>query len=144
MTPGEVADLLINDYHVFNALNLDGGGSTTMAMEDPFTHTGRVVNVSSDNPSGRKVGSNLALCAAPLPEPVALLSITFTASHSVVVSWPAASVLWRVEQSSSLNPADWQQANITPERKESVLRLSISPAPTTWFYRLQTVPPAQK
>jgi hypothetical protein len=144
MTPGEVADLLINDYHVFNALNLDGGGSTTIAMEDPFTHTGRVVNVSSDNLSGRKIGSNLALYAKPLPEPAALLNITLTASNSVVVSWPAVSALWRLDQSSSLNPADWQPANIASERKESVMRISISPSATTWFYRLKTVSPLQK
>ncbi len=35
LTLSEVADLLIRDYGVWNALNLDGGGSTTMAMEDP-------------------------------------------------------------------------------------------------------------
>jgi exopolysaccharide biosynthesis protein len=61
MTVGEVADLLVRDYSVYNALNLDGGGSTTMAMENPATHTGAVANVSSDNPDGRSVGSNLAV-----------------------------------------------------------------------------------
>ncbi len=64
MRVGEVADLLIRDYKVYNALNLDGGGSTTMAMENPVTHVGAIVNVSSDNPNGRAVGSNLAVFAA--------------------------------------------------------------------------------
>ena len=32
LSVGEVADLLIRDYHVGEALNLDGGGSTSMAM----------------------------------------------------------------------------------------------------------------
>ena len=50
MQAGEVADLLIRDYGVYNALNLDGGGSTTMAMEDPVTHLRKVVNAPSDNP----------------------------------------------------------------------------------------------
>ena len=27
MTPGEIANLLISNYGVYNALNLDGGGS---------------------------------------------------------------------------------------------------------------------
>ena len=62
-----VADLLIRDYDVYNALNLDGGGSTTLAMQDPRTHIGRIVNVSSDNPNGRPVGSNLAVFAADAP-----------------------------------------------------------------------------
>ena len=61
MKLGEVADLLIRDYGVYNALNLDGGGSTTLAMENPVTHVGAIVNISSDNPNGRSVGSNLAV-----------------------------------------------------------------------------------
>ena len=50
MQAGEVADLLKNDYGVWNALNLDGGGSTTMAVEDPVTHLRKLVNVPADNP----------------------------------------------------------------------------------------------
>ena len=65
MTLPEIADLLVDQYGVYNALNLDGGGSTTLAMEDPATQTGRIVNVSSDNPDGRSVGSNLAIFAIP-------------------------------------------------------------------------------
>lgn len=63
MKISEVADLLIRDYAVYNAFNLDGGGSTTMAMEDPVTHAGAIINMSSDNPNGRAVGSNLAVFA---------------------------------------------------------------------------------
>ncbi len=66
MTVGEVADMLLHEG-AYDALNLDGGGSTTLAMEDPETHAGRVVNVSSDNPNGRAVGSSLAVFAAPTP-----------------------------------------------------------------------------
>jgi exopolysaccharide biosynthesis protein len=63
MPVGEVADMLIREG-AFDALNLDGGGSTTLAMENPATHVGEIVNVSSDNPGGRAVGSNLAVFAA--------------------------------------------------------------------------------
>jgi exopolysaccharide biosynthesis protein len=69
MRVGEVADLLIRDYGVWNALNLDGGGSTTMAMEDPATHEARVINASSDNPKGRSVASSLAIFARRIPNP---------------------------------------------------------------------------
>jgi len=72
MALSEIADLLVDQYGVYNALNLDGGGSTTLAMEDPLTQLGRIVNVSSDNPSGRAVGSNLAIFATPVPEPAPL------------------------------------------------------------------------
>ena len=57
MAVGEVAAVLIRDYGVYQALNLDGGGSTTLAID------GAIVNVSSDNPKGRSVGSSLAVFA---------------------------------------------------------------------------------
>jgi exopolysaccharide biosynthesis protein len=69
MRVGEVAELLMADYAVWNALNLDGGGSTSMAMEDPASHNRSIVNVSSDNPTGRSVGSSLAVFASPIPKP---------------------------------------------------------------------------
>jgi exopolysaccharide biosynthesis protein len=59
----EVADLLLRDYAVYNALNLDGGGSTTLAMKDPVTREYSVVNQPSD-PQGRAVASNLGIFAA--------------------------------------------------------------------------------
>jgi hypothetical protein len=68
MSLAEAADLLQRDYGVYNALNLDGGGSTTLALQDPTTGVGRIVNVSSDGPQGRLVGNNLAVFADPLPE----------------------------------------------------------------------------
>ena len=44
MRLSEVANVLIRDFGVFDALNLDGGGSTTMAMEDPVTGSASIVN----------------------------------------------------------------------------------------------------
>jgi phosphodiester glycosidase len=76
MTLGEIATLLIQDYGVYNALNLDGGGSTSMAIQDAATGTGRFVNVSSDNPNGRAEGSNLAVFAIAVPEPTSLAYVT--------------------------------------------------------------------
>jgi hypothetical protein len=63
MTVGEAADFLIGRYGVWDALNLDGGGSTSLAMQDPVTHQVRLVNASTDGPEGRAVGSNLAVFA---------------------------------------------------------------------------------
>jgi hypothetical protein len=63
MRVGEVAAALVRDYGVWNALNLDGSGSTSLAMRDPATGTARLVNTSSDNPAGRLVASSLAVFA---------------------------------------------------------------------------------
>lgn len=62
MKVSEVAEMLVRDYGVYQALNLDGGGSTTLAMGDA------IVNVSSDNPKGRRVASNLAVFAEAVRE----------------------------------------------------------------------------
>jgi hypothetical protein len=62
MRLGEVAAVLIREFGVFDALNLDGGGSTSMAMEDA-AGTPTIVNMSSDNPSGRVVATSLAVFA---------------------------------------------------------------------------------
>ena len=62
MRLSEVADVLIRDFGVFDALNLDGGGSTTMVMEGA-TGTPSIVNVSSDNAAGRAVATSLAVFA---------------------------------------------------------------------------------
>jgi hypothetical protein len=60
----ELANLLIG-YGVTDAINLDGGGSTTMAIADPVP---RLLNVPSDGVE-RALGNNLAVFAAPIPEP---------------------------------------------------------------------------
>ena len=76
MQVGEMADLLIRDYDVFNALNLDGGGSTSLAMEYPVSHASVLVNRSSDRPEGRAVGSNLAIFAARADRSTLAVSVT--------------------------------------------------------------------
>lgn len=68
MTVSEEVDYLLT-YNIFNLLNLDGGGSTTLAMEDPITHVDSVINGIGTQ---RFVGSSLAIFAAPVPLPPAL------------------------------------------------------------------------
>ncbi|HEV8147470.1 MAG TPA: phosphodiester glycosidase family protein [Bryobacteraceae bacterium] len=67
MAVGAVADLLIREYGVWDALNLDGGGSTTLAMENPATHTRSIVNALPRDAKARSVGSSLAVFAQPIP-----------------------------------------------------------------------------
>ena len=65
MRVSEVADLLVRDYRVWSALNLDGGGSTSLAMEDPATHEVRLLNTTAGTAGERAVGSSLAVFARP-------------------------------------------------------------------------------
>ena len=66
MMIGEVADLLIRDYGVYNALSTDGGGSVSLAMEDPVTHVRSLVNSQSNGAFAREVASSLAVFASSM------------------------------------------------------------------------------
>jgi len=87
MTLGEVAALLIGDYGVYNALNLDGGGSTSMAMQNPASGNGALINSSSDSPGGRSVASNLAIFAVATPEPATILLVGFILVGTIVLRY---------------------------------------------------------
>ena len=63
MRVGEMADLLMADYGVYEALNLDGGGSTTLVFEDPVTHVRAVVNKPSNGAAPREVATSLGVFA---------------------------------------------------------------------------------
>ena len=64
MLTGEVADLLLSDYGVTDAINLDGGGSTTLVFADPAPRVVNVpVGVNNVPHTERLVGSSLGVFA---------------------------------------------------------------------------------
>ncbi len=86
MTVSEEVDyLLAGGFGVDSLLNLDGGGSTTLAMEDPLTHVGSVVNGIG---AARFVGTSLAVFASPVPEP----------SVAMLCALGMACIGWRIRQ----------------------------------------------
>jgi len=64
MSTIEVANMLKNDYGCTDALNLDGGGSTTLVFADP---TARTINQPSDG-TDRFVANNFAVFAPLWPQ----------------------------------------------------------------------------
>lgn len=64
---GDLAARLVRDYGVWDAINLDGGGSSTMVWQDPATGAHALLNTSSDRPGGRRVATSLAVFARPRP-----------------------------------------------------------------------------
>lgn len=64
LTVRELAELLRRDFGVWNAINLDGGGSTSLAWVDPATGQATLLNASTDGPAGRRVATSLAIFAA--------------------------------------------------------------------------------
>ena len=59
---------------IYRVLSLDGGGSTTMAVEDPVTHVRKIVNVPADNPP-RLEASNFAVYSDAV-DPVTTATVT--------------------------------------------------------------------
>jgi len=112
MQVGEVADLLRNDYQVWNALNLDGGGSATMAMEDPVTHVRRVVNAPAETPP-RPEASNLAVYSDG------------AAPSTTVVASPGA------------NANGWNNTSVTVSLDATDLASGILDTPIGWVDQLQ-------
>jgi hypothetical protein len=112
MQVGEVANLLRNDYQVWNALNLDGGGSATMAMEDPVTHVRRVMNVPADRPP-RAEASNLAV-------------------YSDGVAPTTAAVV-----SPGANANGWNKSSVTVSLDATDLASGILDTPIGWVDQLQ-------
>lgn len=134
---GEIADLLISEYQVYNALNLDGGGSTTMALRDPTTGIGSVVNVSADNPAGRAVGSNLAVFAE-VPEPSTVCLVLAGACGAVVFCHApeAGRQAFRIQLTPSRKG---QQRDTFPALGGRERRVRLHPAHRT-LLRLSTAP----
>lgn len=62
MTIPEVADLMIS-YGADQALAMDGGGSVSLALEDPVTHVRALVNSQSNGAFPREVANSLAVFA---------------------------------------------------------------------------------
>ena len=64
--PVKMHILLCRDYQVCDAINLDGGGSTTLCMSDPVPRAVSVpVGLNGTPGTLRPVGSNLAIFAPP-------------------------------------------------------------------------------
>ena len=133
MTIGEVADVLIRDYQVRDALNLDGGGSTTLAMQDSMTKLGRVVNVPSDA-AGRSVGSSLAVFARPIFVPP--LHVAGAGNGRVMVSWPAPAPGWRLQHCFDLGGTNWSAVSVTPQQIGDRMQVLLTPERSPMFFRL--------
>lgn len=65
LTVSEFAAVLARDFRVWDAINLDGGGSTSMAWRDPDTGQPALLTTSTEAADGRRVATSLAVIAAP-------------------------------------------------------------------------------
>lgn len=138
MTVGEVAEMLVRDYDVVDALNLDGDGSTTMAMEDPVSGQGVFANVPGEPPGGRAVGSNLAVFARPLKfvplGPALMCSPVF--NGMIRLSWVSTGVDVHLEETLDLGAPSWSPVAAQPVEFQGRRELLIPLTEPQRFFRL--------
>ena len=136
LSVGELADLLIRDYKVFSALNLDGDGSTSLAIEDPESHVGRLFNNSSGGVLGRPVGSSLAVFAPTVTQSEPELTITGTPTRSVTISWSAKIPKWELQRTSDLVHGNWLRIRAEPLQVGENFQIPLPITSEGGFYRL--------
>jgi hypothetical protein len=72
--------------------------------------------------------------APPLP----LLSIQLTPTNAVVISWPAPSTGFALQQNGTLDPASWVTVTNSTSVANGQNQLIVSPPVGTQFYRLKS------
>ena len=116
---------------------IDGGGGTstggvysvsgTIGQPDAGTMSGGVYTIQ---------GGFWGVVAAVQVPGAPLLTITRTATNSVVISWPLPADGYLLENVSALNGASWSQVS-PPYQTNSALAWIVVPSPTgNLYYRL--------
>ncbi|HXI52704.1 MAG TPA: phosphodiester glycosidase family protein [Candidatus Saccharimonadales bacterium] len=137
MTVPEVVELVIRDYGVYDALNLDGDGSTALAMQDPVTGTGLLMNTPSGGLEGRAVGCNLAVFALNMGIPSQpRLALVPAGNDQLRLSWRAPSIEWELQQAPSALPLAWQPCGFEPSLAGGCWHVLLPAREPAVFYRL--------
>ncbi|MCP5528072.1 MAG: hypothetical protein H7A47_14870 [Verrucomicrobiales bacterium] len=117
---------------------IDGGGGTSTGGD--YTLNGTV----GQPDAGRISGGDFALSGgfwsvlAVVESPEApALAIYRNAQGSVVMSWPAPSSGWLLDQSADLGTSDWSVVGSAPVEVGGNLQVTISPLETEGYYRLR-------
>ncbi len=119
--------------------SVDGGGGTS---------TGGVYTVSGTigqpDAGGTMRGCNATVdggfwgvIAAVQTPGAPLLSVTLTATNSVIVSWPAPSSCWQLQENGDLTATNWVGVATVPQEVGGRMRVVVWPALGNRFYRLQ-------
>jgi len=117
---------------------IDGGGGTSTG--GVFAVSGTIgqpdAGPTLNGGSYSVVGGFWNVLAAVQPPGAPLLAINFTATNSVVVSWPSPSIGFVLQQNTDLNPTNWvgpsETLNDNGTRKFIIVNLPTS----NRFYRL--------
>ncbi len=130
-------------YNPLQMVFTDTAFTNLATVSDDFPGGGIAASLSGGvitlNWAGGPVTAGVSLQAVfnvSLP-PAPLLSIELTPTNAVVISWPAASTGFTLQQNSDLNPATWVTITTNAVVTNGVNEVVVSPPMGQQFYRLK-------
>jgi hypothetical protein len=114
-----------------------GGGGASAKGQFSLTGTVGQADASAMRAGNYSLTGGFWSILAVVPAPGApLLTITRTATNTVVVSWPSPSTGFVLQQTSALAPAVWNNVPQTPADNGITRSVVISPPSGNCFFRL--------
>ncbi len=129
---GWSADLKINWFSIGCGSGTSGNGSYEVKGTIGQPDAGCTLTGGDYALSG---GFWSVIAAVQQPE-APLLSVEGTATNSVVISWPAPSTGWQLEENPDLGPANWLNMGQSPQEIDGRMQIIVSPPIGKRFYRL--------
>jgi hypothetical protein len=117
---------------------ISGGGGTSTG--NVYTISGTIgqhdANVLMGGGNYSLTGGFWSLIAAVQTPGAPLLSVAFSTSNAVVISWPYPSPGFGLEQNAALGTANWIAVTATPVQLRTQWQVVLSPPIGNMFYRL--------
>jgi hypothetical protein len=64
------------------------------------------------------------------------IDINLSSSNSIIISWPAGSTQWQLQQNTNLNGTNWVMVGTAQQQVGAVMQVIVSPPTGARFYRL--------
>jgi hypothetical protein len=116
---------------------IDGGGGTSTG--GVYSVSGTIGQPDAGTMSGGQyslAGGFWGVIAAIQSPGAPLLTITATATNTVILSWPSPSIGFGLQENPDLNPANWSAVPPTNSDNGTVKSVIIRPPTGNHFYRL--------
>jgi len=118
---------------------IDGGGGTSTG--GVYSISGTIGQPDAGQMSGGSYtldGGFWGIIAAVQTPGAPLLSVSLSATNSVIVAWPAPSAGFGLEQNSALGTTNWSSVTNVPAVVGGQNQVVVSPPVANRFYRLKS------
>jgi hypothetical protein len=133
---GQVAASFASDYAI-DWWSVAGGGSTSTG--GVFTATGTIGQPTAASAVGGQFTVQAGFwgaIAAVQTTNAPVLSITISATNSVIIYWPAGPTTWQLQQTPELSPPSWSSVGTPPQQVGDQMQIIVSPPTGNRFFRL--------